>query len=168
MSARSVLSKYVVAVALALGVVYFLALPAAAQGISGAQIIIRLRLAGDVTVLPLLRPCLIDMIGQYPDVKVATQPTDGVRFVADIIASKDANGEIVASSVIVETFPMEEFQPKIKPGEDADALLKRIRYYTLQRLHEIVSAPSPEAVCKRIATAINEKVLSAEYVARND
>jgi hypothetical protein len=67
-----------------------------------------------------------------------------VRFVVDIVVSKHADDNILASLVVAETFPMEEFRPRIKEGEDADVLLKKLHYYTLLRLHEAVSARSYE------------------------
>jgi hypothetical protein len=53
-------------------------------------------------------------------------------------------------------------------GEDADALLNSVRYYTLLRLHELVPARSYEALCLSIAADIGDKVLSKEYTERND
>jgi hypothetical protein len=107
-----------------------------AQGTKGADVVIRLRLAGDSAALPPIRSCLVDKLSQMPDVKVATVPTDGVRFIVDIVAAKNAEENISGSLIVVETFPMEQFRPRIKEGEDADALLKNVRYYTLLRLHE--------------------------------
>ena len=70
--------------------------------------------------------------------------------------------------MVEETFPMEQFRPRIKEGEDAGALLKSIRYYTLLRLHELVPARSPESLCLTIADDIGDKVLSKEFTERND
>jgi hypothetical protein len=60
-----------------------------------------------------------------PDVKVATASTDSTRFIVDIVAAKNATRKISASLVVAEIFPMEQFRPRIKEGEDADALLAR-------------------------------------------
>jgi hypothetical protein len=103
-----------------------------------------------------------------PDVKVATVSTDGTRFVVDIVAAKNANKKISASVVVAEIFPMEQFQPRIKEGEDAQALLTSIQYYTLLRLHEVVPARSHETLCLSVAADIGDKVLSKEYTERND
>jgi hypothetical protein len=64
-----------------------------------------------------------------PDVKVATSPTAGARFIVDLVAIKDAGEDVSASLVVAQTFPMEEFRPRIKEGEDANALLDSIRYF---------------------------------------
>jgi hypothetical protein len=56
----------------------------------------------------------------------------------------------------------------MKEGEDADALLASIQYYTLLRLHEIVRARSYETLCLSIAADLGEKVLAKEYTKRND
>ena len=63
---------------------------------------------------------------------------------------------------------MEQFQPRIKEGEDAKALLTSIQYYTLLRLHEVVPARSHETLCLSVAADIGNKVLSKEYTERND
>jgi hypothetical protein len=47
-----------------------------------------------------------------PDVKVANVPTDGVRFIVDIVAAKNAEKNISASLVVAETFPMEQFRAR--------------------------------------------------------
>src|SRR4029077_6646128 len=132
---------------------------ASAQGTKGPDVIIRLRLAGDGVALPPIRSCLVDKLSQMPDVKVATVPTDGIRFIVDIVAAKNAEENISGSLVVAETFPMEQFRPRIKEGEDADALLNSVRYYTLLRLHELVPARSYEALCLSIAADIGDKVL---------
>ena len=141
---------------------------ASAQGTNRTDVIIQLRLAGDVEALSPIRSCLADKLSQMPDVKVATVPTDGVRFIVDIVAAKNAEENISGSLVVGETFPMEQFRPRIKEGEDADALLKSVRYYTLLRLHELVLARSYEALCLSSAADIGDKVLSKEYTERND
>ena len=89
---------------------------ASAQGTKGADVIIRLRLAGDGVALPPIRSCLVDKLSQMPDVKVATVPTDGIRFIVDIVAAKNAEENISGSLVVAETFPMEQFRPRIKEG----------------------------------------------------
>ncbi|MGC2199353.1 MAG: hypothetical protein WA633_04275 [Stellaceae bacterium] len=103
-----------------------------------------------------------------PDTEIATAPTDGVRFIVDIIATKRAIEDVSASLVVAETFPLDQFRPRIKEGEDGDALLTSIRYYTLLRLHEVVLSRSQQALCTRIASEIGDKVLSEEYTERND
>lgn len=141
---------------------------ASAQGTKGPNVIIRLRLAGESVALPPIRSCLVDKLSQMPDVKVATMPTDGARFIVDIVASKSTDENISASLMVAETFPMEQFRPRIKEGEDADALLKSIRYYVLLRMHELIPARSAESLCLTIAADIGDKVLSKEYTERND
>ena len=59
-----------------------------AQGTRSAEVIIRLRLSGDSGILPPIRSCLSDKLAQMPDVKVATAPTVGARFIVDLIAAK--------------------------------------------------------------------------------
>ena len=103
-----------------------------------------------------------------PDVKVATASTDGTRFVVDVVAAKNTNKKISASVVVAEIFPMEQFQPRIKEGEDAEALLTSIQYYTLLRLHEVVPAQSHDRLCFSVAADIGGKVLSKEFTERND
>lgn len=103
-----------------------------------------------------------------PDIKIATAPADRVRFILDVVAAKNAGDNVSASVVVAQTFPMEEFRPRIKEGEDAAALLNSIRYYTLLRLHEFVPAQPNEALCARIAADLGDKVLSKEYTERND
>jgi len=103
-----------------------------------------------------------------PDTEVAAAPTDGVRFIVDIIATKRAVEDVFASLIVAETFPLEQFHPRIKEGEDGDALLTSIHYYTLLKLHELVLGRSQQALCARIAADIGDKVLSEEYTERND
>jgi len=103
-----------------------------------------------------------------PDTAIAAAPADGVRFVVDIITTKRAVEDVSASLVVAETFPLEQFRPRIKEGEDGDALLISIRYYTLLRLHELVPGRSLQTLCARIAAEIGAKVLSEEYTERND
>jgi hypothetical protein len=139
-----------------------------AQGANGTDVIIQLRLAGDAEALPPIKSCLTDKLTQMPDVKVATAPTDGARFVVDVVAAKNANKKISASIVVAEIFPMEQFRPRIKEGEDADALLSNIQYYTLLRLHEVVPARSYETLCLNMVADLGDRVLSREYTERND
>jgi hypothetical protein len=155
----------VVAALLALGSFTSYAL---AQDTNSTDVIMQLRLTGDVEALSPIRSCLADKLSQMPDVKVATVPTDGVRFIVDIVAAKNANKKIYASLVVAEIFPMDEFRPRMKEGEDADALLASIQYYTLLRLHEVVPARSYESLCLSIAADLGDKVLSKEYTERDD
>src|SRR5438128_1807599 len=155
----------VVAPLLALG---FLTSYASAKGTNSTDVIIQLRLAGDVEALPPIRSCLADRLSQMPDVKVATVSTDGTRFVVDIVAAKNANKKLSASLVVAEIFPLEQFRPRMKEGENAEALLASIQYYTLLRLHEVVPARSYETLCLSIAADIGDKVLSKEYTDHND
>jgi hypothetical protein len=139
-----------------------------AKATNSTDVIIQLRVAGDDEALRPIRSCLAEKLSRMPDVKVATVSTDGTRFVVDIVADKNANKKISASVVVAEIFPMEQFQPRIKEGEDAAALLSSIQYYTLLRLHEVVPARSHEALCLSVAADIGDKVLSKEYTERND
>jgi len=159
---------YVAAVVAALLAFGFLTSYASAKGTNSTDVIIQLRVAGDVEALPPVRSCVADKLSQMPDVKVATASTDGARFVVDIVAAKNTNQKISASVVVAEIFPMEQFRPRMKEGENADALLSSIQYYTLLRLHEVVPARSSETLCLSIATNISDKVLSREYTERSD
>jgi len=164
----STVRGYVVAIASA-----FLALGAfpsgaSAQATAGSNVIILLRIAGDSGALPYLQSCLTSRLSKMPDTEVAAAPTDGVRFIVDIIATKRAVEDIFASLIVAETFPLEQFRPRIREGEDGDALLTSIRYYTLLKLHELVFGRSQQALCARIAADIGDKVLSEEYTERND
>ena len=164
----STVRGYVVAIASA-----FLALGAfpsgaSAQATAGSNVIILLRIAGDSGALPYLQSCLTSRLSKMPDTEVAAAPTDGVRFIVDIIATKRAVEDIFASLIVAETFPLEQFRPRIREGEDGDALLTSIRYYTLLKLHELVFGRSQQALCARIAADIGDKVLSEEFTERND
>jgi hypothetical protein len=162
------LKRYVAAVIttiLAFGCFTFYAY---AEGTDSTDVIIQLRQTGDIEALSPIRSCLADKLSQMPDVKVATVPTDGVRFVVDIVAAKNPSKKISASLVVAEIFPMEEFRPRMKEGENADALLASIQYYTLLRLHEVVRARSYETLCLSIAADLGDKVLSKEYTERSD
>ena len=139
-----------------------------AQAATGSKVIILLRFASDTGAISQLRSCLVSRLSKMPDTEIAAGPADGVRFVADIITEKRAVEDVSASLVVAETFPLEQFRPRIKEGEDGDALLTSIRYYTLLRLHELVPARSLQALCARIASEIGAKVLSEEYTERND
>ena len=143
------------------------ALCACAQA-GGPNVIILLRLAGESRTLLQLQSCLTSRLSKMPDREIAVTPTDGVRFVVDIIATKRAMETVFASLVVAETFPLEQFRPRIKEGEDGDALLSSIRFYTLLRLHEFLLSKSPQALCARIAAEMGDKVLSKEYTERND
>ncbi len=63
---------------------------------------------------------------------------------------------------------MQQYRPRIKEGEDSEALLASLQYYTLLRLHELVLGRSLHTLCARIATEIGDKVLSREYTQRDD
>ena len=143
------------------------ALCACAQA-GGPNVIILIRLAGESRTLLQLQSCLTSRLSKMPDREIAVTPTDGVRFVVDIIATKRAMETVFASLVVAETFPLEQFRPRIKEGEDGDALLSSIRFYTLLRLHEFLLSKSPQALCTRIAAEMGDKVLSKEYTERND
>ena len=121
-----------------------IAAPCACAQAAGPNVIILLRLAGDSGILPQLQSCLTSRLSKMPDTEIAATPTDGVRFVVDIIATKHAVEAVFASLVIAETFPLEQFRPRIKEGEDGDALLSSIRFYTLLRLHEFLLSRSPK------------------------
>src|SRR6516162_9545610 len=69
----------------------------------GSKVVILLRLAGDNGTLPPLRSCLTSRLSTMPDTEVAVAPTDGVRFVVDIIATKHAVEAVFASLVVAET-----------------------------------------------------------------
>jgi hypothetical protein len=135
---------------------------------NSTDVVIQLRVVGDIDARRSIRSCVAEKLSQLPDVKVATASTNGTRFVVDIVAAKNVNKKISASVVVAEIFPMEQFQPRIKEGEDAEALLTSIQYYTLLRLHEVVPARSHEALCLSVAGNIGDKVLSREFIERND
>ena len=139
-----------------------------AKATNSTDVIIQLRVAGDIEALRPIRSCLAEKLSRMPDVKVATVSTDGTRFVVDIVANKNANKKISASVVVAEIFPMEQFRPRIKEGEDADALLSSIKYYTLLRLHEVVPALSYETLCLSMVADLGDKVLAREFTERND
>ena len=162
------LRGYVATVATALLAFSSFAFNACAEETDRTDVIIQLRQTGDGKALSPIGSCLADKLSRMPDVKVATVPTDGVRFVVDIVAAKNPSKKISASLVVAEIFPMEEFRPRMKEGENADALLARLQYYTLLRLHEVVRARSYESLCSSVAADLGDKVLSKEYTERND
>ena len=137
---------------------------ASGQGTTGPNVTVLLQLAGDGEALSRIGSCLASKLSRMPDVEIATGPSDGVRFIVDIVAAKD----LFASLVVAETFPVEQYRLRIREGEDSDALLAGIRSYTLLRLHELVPGRSPQALCASIAAEISDKVLSKEYTERND
>ena len=138
------------------------------QAAAGSNVVILLRFAGDTGATQQLRSCLTSRLSNMPDTEIAPTPAGTVRFVVDIIAERRAVEDVSASLVVAETFPLEQFRPRIKEGEDADALLTSIRYYTLLRLHKLVPGRSLQTLCVRIAAEIGAKVLSEEYTERND
>jgi hypothetical protein len=161
-------NRYVAGVAMALLVIGAFGPYVSAQGTTGVNVIILLRMTGESGALPQIRTCLAAKLSQMPDIEVANTPVEGVRFIVDVVAAKNAGDNVSASLVVAETFPMEQFQPRIKEGEDAEALLTAIQHYTLLRLHELVPSRSQQALCTRIAADIGDKVLSEEYTERND
>ena len=134
------------------------------QGAAGPNIVILLRLAGDSLALPRLGSCLNSWLLKMPDLELATSTIDGVRFIVDVIGGKGADGGMSASLLVAETFPLKEFRPRMKAGEDTEALLSTIRYYTLLRLHEVVPGRTAQSVCTKIAAEISDKLLSEEYI----
>ena len=159
---------YVAAVVAALWAFGLLTSYASANGTNTTDVIIQLRVAGDIEALRPIRSCLAEKLSQMPDVKVAAAATEGMRFIVDIVAAKNATKKLSASLVVAEIFPMEQFRPRFKEGEDAEALLTSIQYYTLLRLHEVVPARSYETLCLSIASDLGDKVLSKEYAERDD
>lgn len=138
-----------------------------AQAAAGSNVIMLLRFAGDGGTTPQLRSCLTSRLSKMPDTEVAAAPADGLQFVVDIIATKRAVEDVAVSLVVAETFSLEQFRARIKEGEDGDALLTSIRYYTLLRRHEFVLGRSPQALCAKIAAEVGD-MLSEEYTERND
>jgi hypothetical protein len=61
-----------------------------AEGTDRTDVIIQLRQTGDGKALSPIGSCLADKLAQMPDVKVATAPTDGARFIVDIVAAENA------------------------------------------------------------------------------
>ena len=160
----SAMKGYLGGVAVALLTLGTLTPGVSAQSTTGPNVTILLQLAGDSQALAQVGSCLAARLSRMPDVEIATGPSDGVRFIVDIVAAKD----FFASLVVAETFPTEQYRARIKEGEDSDALLAGIRSYTLLRLHELVPGRSRQALCATIAAEIGDKVLSKEYTERND
>ena len=161
-------SQYLADGAAALLMFALASLSAWSQGAAGVNIVILLRLAGDSRALPQLESSLNSKLRKMPDIEVATAPIEGVRFIVDVIAGRGADNGISASFVVAETFPIAEFRPRMKAGEDAEALFATIRYYTLLRLHEVVPGRTAQSVCTKIATEISDKLLAEEYTERDD
>jgi len=161
----SAVSRYILGIGMLL---LMLGASASSQGRTGPNVVVLLRLAGDRGADPQIQSCLVARLSQMPDIKIGTPSTAGIRFVVDIVTEKEATANIFASLVVVETFPMEEFRPRLKDGEDADALLASIRYYTLVRVHELVPGRSYRALRATIAKEIRNTVLAKEYTERND
>jgi hypothetical protein len=141
---------------------------ALAQGTTGPNVVILLRLTGDNPALPQIRSCLVVKLSQMPDIELAPQQASGVKFVIDVVAAKISSDRILVSLVVAETFPIEQFRPRVKEGEDGDALMASIRYYTLLRLHEVLPDRSYQSLCARIVSAVANSVLAREYTERND
>ena len=100
--------RYFAAVATALLILASDPLRASAQGVSGMNLIILLRLTGESGTVPQLRSCLTASLSQMPDVEIVTKQIDGVRLIVDIIAERGANDHVFASLMVAETFPMEQ------------------------------------------------------------
>ena len=158
------MSRYLGRVAAALVTLGTLVPCAFAQGTTGPHVMILLKLAGDSEALSHIGSCLIAKLSRMPDVEIAVGPSNDVRFIVDVVAAND----LVASLVVAETFPVEQYRLRLREGEDSDALLAGIRSYRLLRLHELVPGRSRQALCASIAAEIGDKVLSKEYTERND
>jgi hypothetical protein len=163
-----VASGYLAGVAAALLALVAIRSTASAQGTTGLNVVILLRLTGDNPAIPQIRSCLVAKLSQMPDIELTPSQTNGVRFIIDVVAAKNASERIFASLVVAETFPVEQFRPRVKEGEDGDALLTSIRYYTLLRLHEVIPDRSYQSLCARIVAEFGNKVLAREYTERND
>ncbi len=161
-------NTYCACVAAALLVCVAFATSSAAQGTTGPNVVILLRLAGDSPALSNFRSCLTSKLSQMPDIEIVSSPTDGVRFVLDIVAAKNASERLSASLVVAETFPIEQFRLRVREGEDSDALLTSIGNYILLRLHEVVPGRSYQNLCASIVSEFGNKVLAKEYTERND
>jgi len=141
---------------------------ASAQGSMSRNEVVLLRLSSDSEADPQIQSCLTARLSRMPDIEIGTPSTAGYGLPSTSSLKREVATNISASLVVVETFSMEEFRPRIKEGEDRDALLYSIRFYTLLRLHELVPGRSYQALCARIAAEIGNKVLSKEYTDRND
>src|SRR5437899_12359837 len=84
-----------------------------AKATNSTDVIIQLRVAGDVEALRPIRSCLAEKLSQMPDVKIATVSTEGTRFVVGGAATKNAAKKIPASVVVSEDFPLQQFQQPI-------------------------------------------------------
>src|SRR6267142_6265186 len=104
---------YTAAIVAALTASGLLTFQTPAKATNSTDVIIQLRLAGDVGALPPIRSCLAEKLSQMPDVKVATTSTEGTRFVVDVVAATNANKRTSASVVVAEIFPMEQFRPRM-------------------------------------------------------
>jgi len=96
---------YITAVVPALLAFGCLTFNASAKATTSTDIIIQLRVTGDIEALRPIRSCLTEKLSQMPDVKVATASTVGTRFVVDVVAAKNADRQISASVVVAEIFP---------------------------------------------------------------
>ena len=163
-----VIRGYIAVVVAVLQAFGFSAFDASAKAVDSTDVIVQLRVGGDTEASRPIRSCLAEKLSRMPDVKVADASTDGTRFVVDVVAAKGANKKVSASVVVAEIFPMEQFRPRMREGEDAEAILTTIQYYTLLRLHRVVRAQSHETLCQSVVADIAAKVLSEEFIARND
>ena len=88
---------------------------ASAQDSTGPRVIFLLQLAGDREALAQIGSCLASKLSRMPDVEIASGPTDGIRFIVDVIATKGS----LASVVVAETFPVEQYRVRIKGARTA-------------------------------------------------
>ena len=119
----SAIRKYLGPVAAALLTFGALAPCASAQGTTGPNVMILLQLAGDSEARSSIGSCLASKLSRMPDVEIAAGPSNDVRFIVDVVAAND----LVASLVVAETFPVEQYRLRLREGEDSDALLAGIR-----------------------------------------
>jgi hypothetical protein len=137
---------------------------ASAQGSTGPNVIISLQFAGASEALPQVGSCLASKLSRMPDVEIATGPSDGVRFIVDVVAAKGLFASPVGSGdVSGGAIPRAD-----QGGEGQRCPAGLFRFYTLLRLHERVPSRSRQSLCASIATEISDKVLSKEYTERND
>jgi hypothetical protein len=92
------LRGYVATVATALLGFSSFAFNACAEETDRTDVIIQLRQTGDGKALSSIGSCLADKLSRMPDVKVATVPTDGARFIVDIVAAENANKKYLRAS----------------------------------------------------------------------
>src|SRR5271163_1916079 len=154
----SAMRRYLRGVAAALLTLGTLTPYASSQGTTGPKVIIQLQLAGDSEALAHIGSCLASKLSRMPDVQIATGPNDGVRLIVDIVAAKD----LFASLVVAETFPVEQYRLRIREGEDGDALLAGIRFYTLLRLHELPPSPLCKHRCRNWRQGVIQGIHRAE------